>query len=76
MFHIYVYTGINQVQWALEFLKCMKVDYSYPESIRIVVHVLEKYLLQLYAIVGEKLYMIKNKQELDGSNMEDDTSQS
>ncbi|VVC25304.1 Hypothetical protein CINCED_3A012407 [Cinara cedri] len=57
-------SGINQVQWALEYMKCMKLDYSYPESIRSIIYVLEKQLMELYAQVGEKLYQSK-KQELD-----------
>lgn len=50
-----IHTGIIQVEWALEFLKCMQVDYSYPESIRKIVGVLEKNLMDLYIKYGEKL---------------------
>lgn len=53
--------GINQMQWALEFLKCLKEDYSYPESIRKIVNDLEIQLIDLYAKVGEQ--MKKNSQE-------------
>lgn len=53
--YIYIYTGIIQVEWALEFLKCMRVDYSYPESICKIVEVLEKNLMDLYIKYGEKL---------------------
>lgn len=56
-------TGINQIQWALELMKCMRVDFSYPEGIGKIVIVLEKQLLELYAKVGEKLEEIKEKQE-------------
>ncbi|XP_050444426.1 uncharacterized protein LOC126847984 isoform X1 [Adelges cooleyi] len=47
--------GINQLQWALEFMKCMKIDYGYPESIEKIVNELEDRLISLYAKVGQKL---------------------
>ncbi|XP_050426978.1 uncharacterized protein LOC126837198 [Adelges cooleyi] len=53
--------GITQLQWALEFMKCMKVDYGYPESIEKIVNELEDQLIALYAKVGQKLHEIKEK---------------
>ncbi|KAL4135353.1 hypothetical protein QTP88_006968 [Uroleucon formosanum] len=45
-------SGINQIQWALEFLKCLKVDYNYPESIGKIVKVLEKNMIELYSKIS------------------------
>ncbi|XP_050526569.1 uncharacterized protein LOC126897201 [Daktulosphaira vitifoliae] len=53
--------GITQLQWALEFMKCMKVDHGYPESIEKIVGELEDHLIGLYAKVGQKLQDIKEK---------------
>lgn len=70
-------TGINQIQWALELMKCMRVDFSYPEGIGKIVIVLEKQLLELYAKVGEKLEEIKEKQEQgEKEEAEENNSQS
>ncbi|XP_026818946.1 uncharacterized protein LOC113557570 [Rhopalosiphum maidis] len=57
--------GVNQLQWALEFLRCMKVDYGYPESIGKIVGELEEQLISLYAKVGEKMQENKRKKDLE-----------
>ncbi|XP_022175687.1 uncharacterized protein LOC111037427 [Myzus persicae] len=57
--------GVNQLQWALEFLRCMKVDYGYPESIEKIVGELEEQLISLYAKVGEKMQENKRKKDLE-----------
>lgn len=58
-------TGVNQLQWALEFLRCMKVDYGYPETIEKIVNELEEKLITLYAKVGEKIQEKKRKKDLE-----------
>ncbi|XP_060856065.1 uncharacterized protein LOC132933804 [Metopolophium dirhodum] len=65
--------GINQLQWALEFLRCMKVNYGYPESIEKIVGELEEQLISLYAKVGEK--MQENKRKKDLEEMEKDVNE-
>jgi len=62
--------GINQIQWALEFLKCMKEGYSYPASIGKIVHEIEEQLIKMYAKVGGKLHEIKIKQEMGEKQLE------
>jgi len=57
------FIGINQIQWALEFLRCLKVDYSYPESIGKIVKTLEKNMIELYSKINEIQYK-KKMQEL------------
>lgn len=68
-----LFTGINQLQWALEFLRCMKVDYGYPESIEKIVGELEEQLISLYAKVGEKIQENKRKKDLE--EMEKDVNE-
>jgi hypothetical protein len=72
------FTGVNQLQWALEFLKCMKVDYDYPKSINNVVTELEEQLIRLYAKIGD--IMLEEEQRKEEERMERDltskTSQS
>lgn len=48
--------GVNQLKWALEFMKCMKSDYGYPQSIERIVGELEDQLIELYAMIGIKLH--------------------
>lgn len=43
------------MQWALKFLKCLKIDYAYPENIGKIVRDLEGHLITLYAKVATKL---------------------
>lgn len=71
--HIFITTGVNQLQWALEFLRCMKVDYGYPDSIAKIVGELEEQLISLYAKVGEK--MQENKRKKDLEQIEKDVSE-
>lgn len=61
---LFNFPGINQLQWALEFLKCMKVDYNYPASIVKIVNELEERLIKLYAKVGEKIQDDIRKKEM------------
>ncbi|VVC27180.1 Hypothetical protein CINCED_3A018569 [Cinara cedri] len=56
--------GINQLQWALQFMQCMKVDNGYPESIGKIVSDLENQLITLYAMVG-KVLKEKKKSEVE-----------
>ncbi|XP_015374785.1 PREDICTED: uncharacterized protein LOC107169506 [Diuraphis noxia] len=58
--------GINQIQWALEFLRCLKVDYSYPESIGKIVKTLEKNMIELYSKINE----IQYKKKMQESSVE------
>lgn len=58
-------SGINQLQWALEFMKCMKTDYTYPASMGNIVKDLEIQMIQLYSQVAEKLQEIENEKEKD-----------
>lgn len=55
--------GINQLQWALEFMKCMKTDYTYPTSMGNIVKDLEIQMIQLYSQVAEKLQNIQLEKE-------------
>lgn len=71
--HIFITTGVNQLQWALEFLRCMKVDYGYPDSIAKITGELEEQLISLYAKVGEK--MQENKRKKDLEQIEKDVSE-
>jgi len=71
-----LFTGINQLQWALEFLRCMKVDYGYPESIEKIVGELEEQLISLYAKVGEKMQENKRKKDLEEMEKDEKTSKS
>lgn len=64
MFYLY-YTGINQIEWALEFLKCLKIDYKYPENIGKIVKLLEKIMIELYSKINVIQY--KKKMEEDSS---------
>lgn len=66
--------GINQLQWALEFLKCMKVDYNYPASIEKIVNELEERLIQLYAKVGGIIQEDIRKKEMEQNEMEKEKS--
>lgn len=36
-------------------MRCMKVEYGYPESIKKIVNELEDRLINLYAMVGKKI---------------------
>jgi len=58
--------GINQIQWALEFLKCLKVDYNYPESIGKIVKTIEKVMIELYS----KINIIQYKAKLQEPSVE------
>lgn len=62
------------MQWALEFLKCMKTDYNYPASIKKIVSELEDQLIQLYAKVGEKIQEDTRKKEVEQYEMEKEKS--
>jgi len=53
------YLGINQIQWALEFMKCLKVDYNYPESIGKIVKMLETIMIELYSKINAIQYKLK-----------------
>lgn len=71
LFHSYV-TGINQMEWALEFLKCFKVDYNYPESISKIVKTIEKVMIELYSKISEiqhkeKELIVENKDSTGNS---------
>ncbi|XP_026819418.1 uncharacterized protein LOC113558104 [Rhopalosiphum maidis] len=59
-------SGINQIQWALEFLKCLKVDYNYPESIGKIVKTIEKVMIELYS----KINIIQYKAKLQEPSVE------
>lgn len=61
----YLLLGINQMQWTLEFLKCMELEHSYPECIGKIVNELEKQLIELYSKVGEKLKEQKAQKEAE-----------
>ncbi|XP_025191206.1 uncharacterized protein LOC112591583 [Melanaphis sacchari] len=52
-------SGINQMQWALEFLKCLKVDYNYPESIGKIVKTIEKVMIEIYSKINNIQYKAK-----------------
>lgn len=67
--------GITQLQWALEFMKCMKIDYGYPESIEKIVGELEDQLIGLYAKVGQKLHDIKEKKAQDDKQQKEATDE-
>lgn len=53
--------GINQMRWALEFLKCFRVDYSYPDSIVKIVKDVEKQIIVLYGKLGGMLQKMKEQ---------------
>ncbi|XP_003247091.1 uncharacterized protein LOC100574014 [Acyrthosiphon pisum] len=55
-------SGINQIQWALEFLKCLKVDYNYPECIGKIVKILEKNMIELYSKINTIQYKAKQQE--------------
>uniref|UniRef100_A0A2S2R7B7 Uncharacterized protein n=1 Tax=Sipha flava TaxID=143950 RepID=A0A2S2R7B7_9HEMI len=57
--------GINQLRWALELLKCFRVDYRYPDSIVKIVKDLEKQIIELYAKLGGMLQKMKAQRELE-----------
>lgn len=63
--------GVNQLQWALEFMRCMKVDYGYPESIGKIVNELENQLITLYAKVGKKIQERNKQKEEEELNKND-----
>lgn len=63
-------SGVNQLLWALEFLKCMKTDYNYPASIKKIVNALEDQLIHLYAKIGEKIQEVVRKKEMEQYEME------
>lgn len=48
-------SGVNQLQWALEFMRVMKTDYGYSLTMQYVVNNLEDQLLLLYAKIGQKM---------------------
>lgn len=56
---------MSQLHWALEFIKCMKVDYGYPDSINKIVNQLEDQLIGRYAMVGKKMHTVKQNKELE-----------
>lgn len=62
----------------MEFMRCMKVDYGYPESIEKITNELEDQLIGLYAKVGRKLQELQEKrdQELNKKDAEDINSKS
>lgn len=60
-----MYIGINQMRWALEFLKCFKVEYTYPDSIAKIVKDTEVKIIALYAKLGSKLQEIQTQREMD-----------
>lgn len=70
----YILLGINQMQWALEFLKCMKLEHSYPECIGKIVYELEKQLIELYSKVSEKLNEQKMQKETEKNEDNDNYS--
>lgn len=67
---------MSQLHWALEFIKCMKVDYGYPESIAKIVNELEDQLIGLYAMVGKKMYTDKQNKELEIATKDDKETKS
>lgn len=66
---LFFLVGVNQLQWALEFMKCMKSDYGYPQSIERIVGELEDQLIELYAMIGLKLYENDEKLNQDKANL-------
>ncbi|CAH1732585.1 unnamed protein product [Aphis gossypii] len=69
--------GINQMEWALEFLKCLKVDYNYPESIGKIVKTIEKVMIELYSKISEiqhkeKELIVENKDSTGNSKILDE----
>lgn len=60
------------MEWALEFLKCFKVDYNYPESIGKIVKTIEKVMIELYSKISEiqhkeKELIVENKDSTGNS---------
>ncbi|VVC45954.1 Hypothetical protein CINCED_3A017099 [Cinara cedri] len=70
--------GINQLQWALEFMRSMKVEYGYPECIGKIVSEFEDQLIMLYSMVGKKIdeNNQKNEVEISEKNVNDKSSKS
>lgn len=62
------FSGVNQLQWALEFMRVMKTDYGYSLTMQYVVIELEDLLISLYAKIGQKMVeninMSKKEQEV------------
>lgn len=55
----------------MEFMRCMKVDYGYPESIEKITNELEDQLIELYAKVGRKLQELREKKGQEESKKKD-----
>lgn len=50
-------------------MRCMKVDYGYPESMEKIINELEDQLLELYAKIGKKVYETRKKLDLNRDDL-------